>query len=66
MAKLLEEALRRLDQLPPDQQNAVAQIVLDELDSEERWSAKFAASKGALSRLAGEALAERRRRRQSS
>lgn len=61
MTKLLEEALRRIDRLPADQQDAVAQIVLDELDSEDRWNSKFAASQGILSRLAGEALAEHRR-----
>jgi hypothetical protein len=41
----------------PDR-DALAAILLEEIAAEERWSARFAQSQGALAQLASEALAE--------
>ena len=58
MTKLLENALKRVSALPDDEQDAVASIILEELDDEARWRAAFARSQNALARLADEARAE--------
>jgi hypothetical protein len=55
---LLDEAISRVAQLPPAEQDALASILLDELASEQRWSDAFASSQGLLARLAEEARAE--------
>jgi hypothetical protein len=52
MTQLLEEALARVTKLPKKQQDAIAAIILGELEDEERWSAAFAASQEQLSKLA--------------
>ena len=56
MTKLLEKAFEVATKLPPDQQDAVAAIVLDEISSEQRWDDAFAKSQDVLSALAQEAL----------
>lgn len=58
MTKLLEEAFSKVSKLSEQDQNAIAEIVLAELESEERWNELFASSEGLLSELAEEALAE--------
>ncbi len=58
MTKLLTQMVEDLAKLPDAEQDAVAAIVLEELDSEARWSAAFSASRAALEALADEALAE--------
>ena len=58
MTKLLEKALERVSALPDDEQDAVASIILEELDDEARWRATFARSQDALARLADAAHAE--------
>ncbi len=57
MTKLLEKAIEVATQLPPEQQDAVATIILDEISSEQRWDEAFAKSQDVLSALAKEALA---------
>ena len=52
MTQLLEEALARVTKLPKRQQDAIAAIILGELEDEQRWSATFAASQEQLSKLA--------------
>ena len=56
MTKLMEEAIRRIADLPEDQQDAVAAIVLAELESEDRWDRAFAESQDLLEELAAEAV----------
>jgi hypothetical protein len=56
----LETALAEVAKLPPEEQNALATLLLDEIKSEQRWSRTFAESQGVLETLAGEALAEHR------
>jgi hypothetical protein len=60
MTKLLEQAFAQAAKLPPQEQDAIADWLLKELESENRWDQSFAESQDALSKLASEALAERR------
>jgi len=56
MTKLLEKAFEVATKLPPEQQDELAALVLDEISSEKRWDEAFAKSQGVLSALAREAL----------
>ncbi|NQU60311.1 MAG: hypothetical protein HQ512_04210 [Rhodospirillales bacterium] len=58
MTKLLKKAIDRVSGLPDDEQDAIAGIILDELEDEVRWRGAFASSQDALARLAGEAKQE--------
>lgn len=60
MTRALETALAEVAKLPPEEQDALAALLLDEIASEQRWSRSFAASPGVLESLAAEALAEHR------
>ena len=60
MTQLLERAFSEATQLPPEAQDAVAEWLMGELESERRWDAAFARSAGSLALLADEALAEHR------
>lgn len=62
MSLLLEQALEKVRQLPERDQEAIAAIILQEIESERRWGELFARPESAdlLSRLADEALAEAR------
>jgi len=51
--------MAKLATLPADEQDRIAQWLLEELRDEEHWTRQFAASQGALSKLAAEARAER-------
>lgn len=52
MTRLLEEAIKTVEMLPADQQDAIAATILDEVRSEKEWELRFAQSSQALSRLA--------------
>ena len=56
MTKLLEKAFEVATKLPPEQQDALAALVLDEISSEQKWDDAFAESQDVLSALAKEAL----------
>ena len=58
MTRLLEEAIAKISQLPETQQNAIAQMVLDEVESERQWDERFANSTDKLGKLADKAWAE--------
>ncbi len=58
MTELLRQAFTEMAKLPPDEQDAMAAILMEELASEKRWAESFAQSQGALAKLAEEALAE--------
>ena len=60
MTTLLEKALSEVSKLPPEEQDAVAAILLQEIASEQRWTKSFADSQDALAKMAEEALAEYR------
>ena len=56
MVELLQLAFEKVSQLPSDQQEFYAQLLLDELESESRWEERFEQSQDALEQLAKEAL----------
>ena len=56
MTKRLEVALAEVANLPPDDQDALADWLLEEIRSERRWAKAFGNSADALARLADEAL----------
>jgi hypothetical protein len=58
MTKLLEEAIAKVRQLPEAEQNAIAQLILDEVESEKQWDELFAKSPEKLRKLADKAWAE--------
>ena len=59
MTRALTAALAKLAELPAEEQDRIAQWLLDELDDDELWTRQFAASQDALSKLAAEARADR-------
>jgi hypothetical protein len=60
MTQLMEEAIAKASRLTEDEQDALALIILREIESEERWDELFAQPKSVdvLSRLADEAMSE--------
>ena len=58
MTTTLQAAFEKAAALPPDQQEALASIVLEEIAEEDRWQQSFAQSQDALAKLAAEALEE--------
>jgi phage I-like protein len=44
MTELLQQAIAQIQQLPPDQQDAIAARFLAELHDEQKWEARFAAT----------------------
>ena len=60
MTRLLEKAIERVQQLPPDLQDAVAAHLLADIEGELRWDASLDESSESLAALAGEAIAEYR------
>lgn len=60
MTALLSKAFEQATQLPNVEQNALAKWLLDELQSEKRWSESFAESEDVLEKLADEAIAAKR------
>ena len=55
MTKLLEQAWAEVAKLRPEEQDAIAAIVLEEIASERRWDELFAKSQDVLQRMADEA-----------
>ncbi len=47
-----------MQQLPPDGQDAIAAIIIEELTDERRWDESFARSHDVLAKMADEALKE--------
>jgi hypothetical protein len=60
MTKLLERAFTEAAKLSPDDQDAFATRLLEELHAEQRWQEAFAQSNDTLADLADEALTEYR------
>jgi len=61
MTSLLEEALRRVELLSREEQDAIASQMIETLDDEEAWARSFREKPALLRSLAGEALEEHRR-----
>lgn len=60
MSERLEQAIAQLKTLPTDKQDAIATLILEELEDEQRWDESFSRSPDLLARLAAEAMAEYR------
>ena len=60
MTTSLQQAFQMASILPADQQEALAAVLIEELESERQWQAAFDGSQDALGKLADEALAEHR------
>lgn len=58
MTELLKKAIEKISTLPEGDQDAIATLVLEELESEQRWAKAFATSQDKLARLAKAALEE--------
>ena len=59
MTRALDTAIAKIAELPPEEQDRIAQWLLDELKDEDRWTEQFADSQKSLSKLADEARSER-------
>lgn len=60
MTDLLKKAFEKASKLPTGQQDALATVLLEELDGESRWDETLASNPGAMGGLADAALAEHR------
>lgn len=58
VTRVLESALAEVAKLPPDEQDVLATLLLDEIKSEQRRANSLARSQALLESLADEALAE--------
>ncbi|KAI9130981.1 hypothetical protein [Acaryochloris sp. CCMEE 5410] len=58
MSELLEQAIAQLKTLLTDKQDAIATLILEELEEEQRWDDSFARSPNLLAKLAADAMAE--------
>ena len=61
MTELLEQALEKAKNLPDSEQDAIAAMILEELEDEAKWEKRFSVSKDSLAKLASEAMEEDRR-----
>ena len=60
MTKLLEKALSRVAKLSDSAQDEIAQIIINEIESEKKWDVMFSKSQALLEKMAISALAEHR------
>ncbi|HSM81522.1 MAG TPA: hypothetical protein VLS96_07545 [Nodosilinea sp.] len=58
MTELLERAIARLQTLTESEQNAIAAMILEEIEDERRWDEAFSHSPDGLAKLAAVAMAE--------
>ena len=58
MTKLIIEALAKISELDDVEQDRLAQMILDDIESEQNWATLFNGSQDALANLAAEARAE--------
>jgi hypothetical protein len=58
MTSLLKKAFDAASSLPADRQDAIAKLVLAEIEDERRWDEAFAGSQEKLADMASEAVAE--------
>jgi len=61
MTGLLREALRRVESLSSEEQDAIASQIIETLDDEDAWARSFRKDRAAIRSLAREALDEHRR-----
>ena len=58
MTELLEQAIDHLESLDADRQDAIATLIIEELEDDAKWDDAFASSQDLLVDLAAEAMAE--------
>ena len=58
MTEMLEKVVAKIKQLPAKQQDAIAALILEEIEDEARWDATFTRSPGLLELLSAEAEEE--------
>ena len=58
MTPLLERALSEIYKLSPEEQDAIAAVILEELEDEQRWNKAFAESQDKLAQLAHKVRAD--------
>jgi methylase of polypeptide subunit release factors len=58
MTRALQAAVASASQLPPEEQDALAALLVAEMESEQRWNELFANSQSTLAQLAQQALVE--------
>ena len=58
MTQLLERALTEVYKLPPEEQDAIAALILEELEDEQRWNKVFAGSEDKSAQLANKVRAD--------
>lgn len=58
MTKLLEQAVNKVKTLSENEQNAIAALILEEIEDDFRWDKSFASSQDTLAVLAEEATEE--------
>jgi hypothetical protein len=58
MTTLLKKAFDAASSLPPERQDALANLVLAEIEDEKRWDEAFAKSQDKLADMAAEAITE--------
>lgn len=56
MTNLLKKAIKKTSVLPDEEQDKIAQIILDEIEDEKKWNLQFKNSKDELSLLADKAI----------
>jgi len=60
MTELLERAIARLKTLPTKEQDAIATLIMEELEDDQQWDESFVRSPDLLAKLAAEAMVEHR------
>jgi hypothetical protein len=55
---LLERAVKKVNTLPDNEQDAIAVLILDEIEDDARWEKSFAYSQDVSAMLAEEAMAK--------
>ncbi len=58
MTELLQRAIAKLNNLPEDEQDAVARMILEEIEDELKWEQAFSRSSVLLAQLAASAMSE--------
>jgi aspartate/glutamate racemase len=58
MTELLKQAIAKVQNLPENEQDNIAAIILEELEDEAKWEESFTASQDLLASLASEAMQE--------
>lgn len=58
MTALLEKAVHTIHKLPDEDQDAIAALIFEEIDSEKKWDQLFSSSQTEMTKLATIAISE--------